>query len=236
MIVVDPFNDKDSNQYEGNVRDNRESNASQKSSQSNLPIKEDELVLSNLGIDLLDVVYSLNATREFKTKGQKGFFGFGDQLPGNRINPNFEFASVKQATKIISPIDGFVVNIQKQEDSKDYEVFLQTIDGSKWVVGFDHLIDLKVKNKDIVKVGQLLGYPQVQGNGLYRFEIQINNEENGKTTYYCPTGLLDSSVKDSIGKQITDMLSQWEKTTSLDLYTQESQKLPGCISEKFSDQ
>lgn len=200
-------------------------------------INEDTIELNNLGTDLSNLIVDNNVLREYKSNGIKGFYTFGEKLPGkNILNPNFEFASLRSSTKVISPIDGVIGFIRYQEDTKDNEVFIQTFEGSIWTIAMDHLIKLDVKKGDKVSVGQVIGYPNIQGNGTYRFEIQINKDLDNKTTYYCPTFLLESNLREILGKKITDMEKSWESVSKLDLYSIEKEKYPGCLYESFSDQ
>lgn len=210
---------------------------SKESSSSSIDTKDDDIVLSNLGTDMSNLIVDNNVLREYKTNGIKGFYPFGEKLPGKDIlNPNFEYASLRSSTKVISPIDGVIGFIRSQEDTKDYEVFIQTFEGSIWTISMDHLVKLVVKKGDKVSVGDLIGYPNIQGNGTYRFEIQINKDLDGNTTYYCPTFLLESNAREILGKKITDMEKSWESVSKLDLYSIEKEKYPGCLYESFSDQ
>ncbi len=210
---------------------------SKESSSSSTNTKEDDIVLSNLGTDMSNLIVDNNVLREYKSNGIKGFYTFGEKLPGkNILNPNFEYASLRSSTKVISPIDGVIGFIRPQEDTKDYEVFIQTFEGSIWTISMDHLVRLEVKKGDKVSIGDVIGYPNIQGNGTYRFEIQINKDKDGKTSYYCPTFLLESNAREIIGKKITDMEKSWESVSKLDLYSIEKEKYPGCLFESFSDQ
>ncbi len=199
---------------------------------------EADLVIQNLGITNLDSVdINTQATREFKESGHKGFYVFGDILPGTpvRHNPNFEFASVKENTKIIAAIDGIVGFIKEQPDSNDAEVFLMTNEQSNWIIGYDHLVDLQVKKGDAVKVGQVLGSPARQNNGLLRFEFQVNKNKNGQDdTHICPTALLDNEVKASWEKQLVDMQNEWESASGLELYDTSKQDPAGCLMKDMT--
>jgi len=138
---------------------------------------EDTLVLKNFGLKSLDSVSVTNdALREYSSKGLKGFYPFGDKLDQTRINPNFEFASLKEDTQVIAAIDGVVGFIKEQTDTNDFEVFLQPKDKSMWTVGYDHLKDLKVTKGQQVSAGDILGVPARQNNGQLRFEIQVNKD------------------------------------------------------------
>lgn len=194
----------------------------------------DNLFLKNFGLKSLDsVLVSNDALREYSSQGLKGFYVFGDKL-GNtgRTNPNFEFSSLKADTKVVAAIDGTVVFIKEQSGSADSEVFLQTYDGSSWMVAYDHLTNLSVQKGDTVKAGDMLGEPVVQGNGLPRFELQINKKQpDGKELSYCPSALLDVSIKDTLLSELTAMMQQWESTSGLELYDIAAQKPAGCLAE-----
>jgi hypothetical protein len=202
--------------------------------QTQQPARSDDLVLKNFGLSSLDsVLVSNDALREYNSQGLKGFYAFGDKL-GNtgRINPNFEFASLKTGTKVVAAIDGTVVFIREQSGSADSEVFLQTFDGSAWMIGYDHLTKIAVKKGDMVKVGDVLGEPALQGNGLPRFELQINKKQaDDSELSYCPSTLLDPSVKDAMLSGLTAMMQQWESTSGLELYDIAAQKPAGCLAE-----
>lgn len=195
---------------------------------------ESDPVLYNFGLLNLDeVLITEQAVGEYENNGLKGFYIFGDNLPGGRINPNFEFASVKDGVKVVSATDGVVMFIRQQTDSGDAEVFVQSAEGSIWTIGYDHLTNLSVKQGDKVKVGDPLGEPAVQNNGLRRFEIQINKDQNSRTTHICPSVLLASSVKEKLLAELIDMQNSWEATTGIELYDIAKQNPAGCLSQSL---
>jgi len=238
LIFSKPVTNQDSSKLnETKLSEIIESKSSSSSNESLAALVDDSLELKNLGTDMSNLIVDNNVLREYKTNGIKGFYTFGEKLPGKDIlNPNFEFASLRSSAKVISPIDGVIGFIRPQEDTKDYEVFIQTFEGSIWTISMDHLVKLEVKKGDRVSVGDLIGYPNLQGNGTYRFEIQINKDKDGKTSYYCPTFILESNAREILGKKITEMEKSWESVSKLDLYTIEKEKYPGCLFESFSDQ
>ncbi len=164
----------------------------------------------------------------------KGFYAFGDKLPGNRQNPNFEFSSLKADAQVVSAIDGLVVEVKAQPESSDSEVFIIPEGSQRWVVGYDHLVNLKVQKGAKVKAGDLIGNPAIQNNGLYRFEIQINEENNGVTTHHCPTTLFAPAVADKLTNELKMMMGEWEAVSKLDLYDTASQNPIGCIKQTLT--
>lgn len=191
---------------------------------------ETTIELQNIGLATFDDIdYDPYAVRDFDSQGMKGFYVFGDPLPGGRTNPNFEFSSVKKDAKIVAAIDGVIVHIEEQNENNttDYEVFLQTSENSIWMIGYDHLINVAVKKGDQVKAGDFLGNPNVQGNGLARFEIQVNKETNS-TEHICPATLLADSVKTDILNNLKTSMNTWETTTGKELYNPDQQSPVGC--------
>jgi hypothetical protein len=194
----------------------------------------DDLALKNLGMASLDGVHvTSGALRDYSSQGLKGFYAFGDKLANTgKLNPNFEFSSVKPGTKVVAAIDGVVVFIKEQAGSGDREVFLQTFDGSVWMIGYDHLTAVTVRKGDTVKAGDVLGEPAKQGNGLLRFELQINKKQaDGSELSYCPSALLDNSVKADTQAALTTMMQQWNQLNKTDLYNIAAQNPVGCLGE-----
>lgn len=138
-------------------------------------------------------------------------FLFGQPLPKDvpMPNPNFEFAGLDKPITLVSAIDGIVAFIQEQSETNDYEVFLQTKENSIWVISYDHVTDLQVQKGQAIHVGDVIGKAAVQNNGVYRYELQINKEVNGVTTYHCPTELLAADVKAQTVSAMEQMITDW---------------------------
>jgi murein DD-endopeptidase MepM/ murein hydrolase activator NlpD len=206
------------------------------SAQNAAETAEADIVLKNLGLASVNAstAYTRFAVQDYASNGMKGMYLFGDALPGNRLNPNLEFASVKQDAPVIAAIDGVVVFIREQSESKDYEVFLQPKNGSVWTVGYDHLVGLRVKQGDRVTAGDVLGTAAVQNNGLYRFELQVNKDVAGQTTHHCPVQLLDPGISAAALADLTASQAAWEAVRGQDLYNPATQNPVGCIKATLS--
>lgn len=213
----------------------------------NTEMTAEELELSNFGLVAIapydptqsksgNVLISNDALREYDANGLKGFYVFGDRLSGNRLNPNFEFSSLAEGTKIIAALDGVVGFVKQQGDSGDYEVFLQPSEGSIWTVGYDHLTNVTVKQGDRVKVGDILGEPAKQNNGLRRFELQVNKDTGGVSTHICPSTLVAASVNETMLADLQTMENAWETFSKKDLYRLEDQRPVGCLSQTLTPQ
>jgi hypothetical protein len=212
--------------------------ASSNSAENNSKKQTDDLVLQNVGFDTFDnILYDTYALSAYKTDGLKGFYFFGDDLPGARKNPNFEFSSLKEGTKIIAAIDGTITFIKEQSESSDKEVFLQTNENSQWIIGYDHLVNVTVKKGDKVKAGDVLGEPGVQNNGLRRFEFQVNKKQSGQDdVHVCPTTLMASSLKEGLEKSMTTMMQQWNTLAGFTVYEPALQTPVGCLLETLTPQ
>ncbi len=215
-----------------------ENDHAQENTQNSDDKTEAEPKIFNLGISSMeDMDITSNATRDFEKNGHKGFYIFGDELPGTPIrhNPNFEFASVKEGVELISAINGIVGFVEEQQESGDYEVFLMSEENSPWVISYDHVSELKVKKGDKVKVGDVLGYPARQNNGLLRYEFQINKDDGSKDgIHVCPVNLLDSSVKQTWIDGLSKSQNEWEEVTKLELYNQSNQDPAGCLYKEMT--
>ena len=220
---------QDSQQMSSNQNQQKQANQQGQNGQINRT-DETPVKLQNLGLSSFDnIIYDPFAVAEFASQGKKGFYVFGDPLPGGRTNPNFEYSSVKKDAKVVAAIDGVIVHINEQHENgqDDFEVFLQTSDKSVWMIGYDHLINVAVKQGDRVKVGDFLGNPGVQNNGLARFEIQVN-KETSTTEHICPTTLLADSIKDQMFEGLKTVMNTWEDETGLELYDLAAQNPIGC--------
>ncbi len=199
---------------------------------------DSDIQRQNLGLVSMDSVLVTNdALREYDSMGLKGFYPFGDKLGGKtdtRLNPNFEFSSLKPGTKVISAIDGVVGFIKTQSETGDSEVFIQPSDGSVWTLGYDHISNVTVKKGQKVKAGDVIGEPAVQGNGALRFEFQINKDEAGVTTHVCPSLKLEANVRDTVLAEITAMEQSWNTVSGMNLYDVASQNPAGCIKKTMT--
>ena len=213
----------------------QESNTSQSTSKNQA---EDTLALQNVGLTSMDsVLVTQDALREYDNLGLKGFYPFGDKLGGKtdtRLNPNFEFASLKEGTQVVSAIDGIVAFIKEQSGSGDSEVFIQPKEGSMWTIGYDHITNLTVKKGDTVKAGAVIGQPARQGNGALRFEFQVNKDQAGTTTHVCPSTVLAGAVKDTVLGQLTAMQQEWNTVSGRELYNVSAQNPVGCLKTTMS--
>lgn len=202
---------------------------SSKSGSSKISSGEENITLSNIGLEnISDLEVTSNALREYESQGLKGYYNFGESLSGGRINPTFEFASMKKDANVVSAINGIVAFVKEQPETNDYEVFIQPKEGSIWTVGYDHISNIKVTKGQKINAGDVIGNPSIQNNGLYRFEIQVNKDTEDKTEHICPTTLLDANVKTALVSSLSSMQEEWNTLSGKTIYSLSAQKPIGC--------
>lgn len=162
-------------------------------------------------------------TRDYLNDGFTiAVYMFGQALEGKvgnpMPNPNIEFAGLDTQITIVSAIDGIVGFVKAQADTDDTAVFLQPSEGSIWTVGYDHIVDVTVKQGDRVRVGQTIGKASPHRNGVYRYELQINKDVNGVTTFHCPVELLASNVRETTRTGMEQFITDWNTLMGRDVY------------------
>lgn len=174
-------------------------------------------ILFNLGgVTIPDDINAFDSRKLDTAHGKTvSVFIFGQPLPQNpgepqRINPNFEFGGLTQPIQLVSAINGVVSYIQNQPETHDYEVFIRPNNNSKWTVDYDHVADLQVSKGQSISVGDVLGKAAQEQSGDYRYELQIGfgNNEND-TVFYCPTDLLDDSIKYNTKNTMDAFVTSW---------------------------
>ncbi|MEK7147830.1 MAG: hypothetical protein AAB758_00875, partial [Patescibacteria group bacterium] len=105
--------------------------------------------------------------------------------------------------------------------------------GSSWIVSFEHLVNLRVKEGDVVKVGDIVGEAAPRfGNAIAMVELAVWT--GGQSIIkYCPFSFLDESLKPIYGEKIRQLASDWESFAGMDVYREENWVLPGCLVDKI---
>lgn len=152
---------------------------------------------------------------------------------GERRNPQPTFV-VKPGTKVHALVDGTVVNVPKLY-SNDYSVHVQP-KGSELIFETEHVQNVKVKVGDTVKAGDVVAeasdYDARNLNGLSLIEIGVLIPGN-PPKHACTFDYLDDSIKADTLKQITALENAWEEYMGdSNLFKQESEPIPGCITRE----
>lgn len=226
---------------EQNIEDNESTEEIQEKLDDYIPI------LKNLGIvldvpdketkragDLLfdkKVVWEDGGSYSDKAFGDFGEMGKRKDAP-NFPGVEYNFA-VPIGTKIYAAGDG-IANVFYIEHTKDWGVNIVIYSGSKWNIGHEHLVNLNVKDGDIVKSGDILG--EATPNSMDYATTQLAVWTGGKEIIkYCPFLFLEDSLKPVYKEKINKIAAEWEVFTGRDVYEQEKWVEPGCLMYNITE-
>ena len=179
--------------------------------------------LMNLGVEI-------SPARFTQGKSFIEFHGNLGTVEMPKRNPTFEYRLVDSAT-LVAPIAGRI-EIRSSSSGDDASVFIYPGGASSgYLVMIDHVTELQVETGDRVVAGQALGAPGVWNGEGGRSELQINAPSGEQL---CPTSLLDPSVADTLGAQVTALMQALE-TNGADstYYDEDAMVFPGCLVERF---
>ena len=158
-------------------------------------------------------------------------FGSKDKYRVNDIGAIEYWFYVPRGTKVRAPIDG-TVQVVFFEHTKDWGVNLVP-KGSRWLVSFEHLVNLSVVEGDVVRAGDIVGEaaPRI-GSAIAMVELVVwtGGESIVK---YCPYNFLDESLKPVYKEKINQLALDWEEFTGQDIYKEEAWVFPGCLVDKI---
>lgn len=193
-------------------------------------------VLYNLGITIDSWDKNTNRAGDIVFDRQnyvdnKIFTEFGHRVVnqmGEKLLPEIGFY-VPVGTVVVSPINGVVTDVKLYEPSQDYILFLKT-DTSEWIVGFEHVYNVKVKAGDKIVVGQKLAEVSPSYGRKEYGNVEINVWTAGKQILkYCPMNFLDASVRGVYEEKLKRLAQDWEKFVGKDVYAEEKWVRPGCL-------
>jgi len=176
---------------------------------------------------------------------EKAFLGFGEfEHTINNPDRSVEYWwFLSPGTKVRAAADG-VVGVGFIEHSKDWGVNIaqgwtswKAPTGSKWIIGQEHLVNLVVKDGDIVKAGDIIGEAsprQFPGEDFGFTELSVWT--GGATIIkYCPFEFLDESLKPVYEEKINQLAKDWEQFIGKDVYKQEDWVAPGCLLHNITE-
>ena len=170
-------------------------------------------------------------------KNEKVFLEFGaseNNLVNHKIGIEYWYF-LTPGTKVYAASDG-VVSIFYIEHTKDWGVNIHPQEKSRWFVGHEHLLNLEVKDGDIVKAGDLLGeaIPGSFSNEVAFTELSVGL--GGQEIFkFCPFDFLEPSLKPVYEQKINQLASDWEEFIGQDVYKQEDWVSPGCLVKKIQE-
>ena len=183
-----------------------------------------------------------------KTKYVGDFYFTSGKVPGDRIfTPTGHVTDegkflpypgyhLPVGTEIISPIDGVVTAVEKNEGVEDYEVHMSQNGVKDYIIAFDHLVNVKVEVEDVVVVGQKLGeVPPYGENDVGMTELEFFKGGNPPIAY-CPFDFLEEELKEEYSAMLYDLVEKWEDFKGDDsLFNEEDWVSPGCLVKSTAD-
>lgn len=139
-------------------------------------------------------------------------------------------------TKVRAPVDG-VAGLSFIEHTKDWGVNIK-IPQSEFIVSFEHLMNLTVKNGDTVKAGDVIGDAAPRnffGENLSFTELAVWTGGRGGIFKYCPFDFLDDPLKPLYEAKLNQLTKDWEEFIGKDVHKQEDWVAPGCLLDKIQE-
>ncbi len=167
----------------------------------------------------------------------KAFGEFGE-LGKRRDAPNFPSVeynfAVPIGTKVYAAGDG-IARIFYIKHSEDWGVNIQPKVGSKWNIGQEHMINLLVKEGDVIKAGTILGEATPNRMGYATTQLAVWTGGRDGIIKYCPFSFLEDNLKRDYKVILERIAEDWEKYIVQDVYRQENWVAPGCSLDKIQE-
>lgn len=205
--------------------------------------KDNSPVLKNLGVNIEPWDKTTNRAGDFLFENKnyvdnKIFTEFANKIVndmGEKLLPEIGF-NVPVGTKIVSPIDGVITDVKFYEPSQDYFVSIKTDKSSPWIVGFEHVYNVRMKIGDKVLVGQELAEVSPSYGRTEFGNVEINVWTGGQNIIkYCPFNFLDDSLKPMYKEKLNRLARDWEEFVGEDVYEQEKWVAPGCLLHNITE-
>ena len=99
------------------------------------------------------------------------------------------------------------------------------------------MVNLVVKDGDIVKAGDILGEAAPRTFNDQEFGFTELSVWTGGTTIikYCPFEFLDEPLKPIYEEKINQLTKNWEEFIEKDIYKQEDWIAPGCLLHNITE-
>jgi hypothetical protein len=194
-------------------------------------------VIRNLGVRFGALDPATNRAGDFLfLPGQdKVFLEFGarvrDASGGVKELPTFEYRIVPEA-RVTAVAEGRVVRFVFQEDTRDYEFTVRSLEDPDFEVGYDHVLEPRVRLDSEVAAGDTLGRPGNWDGRLGRFEIMVNRASDRRS--YCPFAFYDPAGADAARGLVVRLMREWEAFKGdTTVYDEAAQDGSGCRMESM---
>lgn len=161
------------------------------------------------------------------------FFEFGYEING-KVLPEITYAQVDADTNVVSMTDGTIFKINSQSESEDFSMEIRFND--KWMIIYDHVRNLEVREGDTVVPGQTLGKVSLNNDGQTGYTEIMVKEGDGRTTStdHCPLLFLELSLRLTYDRYFTQLMRDWETYLGdTTVHDDSAQVAPGCLVESL---
>lgn len=203
-------------------------------------------VLKNLGINIEswnkqtnlagDLIFSKKLLfDDGRVSNDKVFIDFGhkEKYRSDDIGSIEYWFFVPLKTKVRAPVDG-KVQVVFFNHTQDWGVnFMQ--EESSWIVSFEHVVNVAVKDNDMVKAGDFIGEaaPRRTFNNEIAMVEFVVWESGKQIVKHCPFLFLEDNLKPLYEEKLKKVANEWEEFIGKDVYQQEKWIAPGCLVEKI---
>lgn len=203
-------------------------------------------VLKNLGVNIEswnkqtnlagDLIFDRRVIYDDgRVANDKVFLDFGHVDKYRTGIPTIEYwFFVPLGTNVYAPIDG-TVQIGFFEHTQDWGISFYPEEGSNWIVSFEHVVNLAVKDGDRVNAGDIVAEAAPRINKEIAM-VELAVWIGGVGIYkYCPFEFLDESLKPIYKEKINQLAKDWEEFIGKDVYKQEDWVAPGCLLHNITE-
>lgn len=244
FLVVKNFQNS-ANEYE-TIRDSGDSFEEEEKSltvsEKEIIQKDEKPILKNLGVSIEpydsrtglagDVIFSKKLLfDDGRVSNDRAFvdFGYKDKYRSNDIGSIEYWFYVPLGTRVVAPVNG-VVQVVFFNHTQDWGINIVSYEGSSWIVSFEHVVKVNVKNGDIIHAGDVVA--EAAPRGTFNNEIAMTElavwHAGAHIIKYCPYEFLDTSLQPLYKNKITTLAEDWETFIGKEVYQQEKWVSPGC--------
>jgi hypothetical protein len=142
---------------------------------------DEPLVLSVTPVDMVGPLDAMTQTYGDVRFDDPVVVPFGADLGGGDLSPAFEYVTVLDAP-VRAATHGVVEAVEFDAGPMDWEIRISQ--GSRWLLVYDHVLDVTVSVGDEVEAGDVLGVAGTWSMTAGRTELQVNDEDAGVSR--CP--------------------------------------------------
>lgn len=118
-------------------------------------------------------------------------------------------------------------------------------EGTRWMISYDHVVDVRVRVGDVVEAGDVLGKPvknywntslgfwEIEGPMRNRQFRDSSGKDRWEQTWFCPVSFLEPSLRPKYEARVTQLMRDWETFKGdADIYNEANQVAPGCTMRR----